>query len=333
MRKAKVGLVSFDSLGDSLLYLLIAENLRLNGFDVSLYSNIAYQIRDWVPQLRIISLPELADFDAELAQHDLAIVSPPQILRDKLSGETLVTIRQKWVLICQRAPERWKYDHTQRLKDSLAPEILEQLGALPRCGGAIRYRRFKHESVVDIAMHYLRDRMGLAKVVRDVALTIPSHLQHRRYVNRIVVSPDSAWPEKKDWSASSFLQLCRLLRKRGYSPVIVVAPRNHADWVARVNHEFEVPVFNNIGDLAAYIYESGAMIANDSGNGHLASFLGIPVVTIYRKRNRNFHWRPGWGKTTVVTPTMTLSSRGKSIWRPFITPKRVLKHLQAIHVN
>lgn len=333
MRKAKIGMVSFDSLGDSLVYLLIAENLRLNDFDISLYSNIAYQIRDWIPQLHILPLPAPDDFDAELDVYDLAIVSPPQFLREKLSDEVLNDIRQKWVLLCHRAPDSWKYDHTERLKASLPPGVFKQLGSLPRCSGAIRYKRFERESVVDIALHFMRERMALNKVVRNVALTIPPHLQYRRYTKRIIVSPDSAWPEKKDWSASSFLQLCRLLRRQGFSPVIVVAPSNHTSWVARANNEFEVPVFNDIGDLAAYIYESGALIVNDSGNGHLASFLGIPVVTIYRKYNRNFHWRPGWGKTTVVTPIMTLPWRGQSIWRPFITPKRVLKHLQAIYAN
>lgn len=326
-------MVSFDSLGDSLIYLMMAENLRLNGFDVTFYSDIANQLRAWLPQLQIMPLPRSADLDAELEVYDLAIVSPPQCVREKLSDETLNVIRKKWVLICHKAPDSWKYDHTQRLKANLPPEIFEQLGALPRCSGAIRYRRFKYENIVDIALYYMQERMGLKQIVKNVALNVPEHLQYRRYVKRIIVSPDSAWPEKKDWPASSFLQLCHLLRKRGYSPVIVVAPRNHAIWAAKANNEFEVPMFNDIGGLAAYIYESGAVIANDSGNGHLASFLGIPVVTIYRKTNRNFHWRPGWGKTTVVTPVMTLPWLGKSIWRPFITPRRVFKHLQEIHAD
>ncbi len=326
-------MVSFDSLGDSLLYVLIAENLRLNGFDICLYSNIAYQIRAWMPQLQIMPLPSPTELDDELEKYDLAIVSPPQCVREKLSDETLNVIRKKWVLICHKAPDSWKYDHTQRLRANLPPEIFEQLGALPRCSGAIRYRRFEYENIVEIVLHYMREKMGLKQIVKNVALTVPAHLQYRRYEKRIIVSPDSAWPEKKDWPASSFLQLCRLLRKRGYSPVIVVAPCNHAVWVAKANNEFEVPVFDDIGSLAAYIYESGAVIANDSGNGHLASFLGIPVVTIYRKRNRNFHWRPGWGKTTVVTPVITLPWLGKSIWRPFITPRRVLRHLRTIYAD
>lgn len=135
MRKAKIAVVSFDSLGDSLLYLLIAENLRLNGFDISLYGNVAYQIRSWLPQLRIAPLPTRAELDVELEQYDLSTVSPPRYLRERPVGELENAIRQKWVLICQHAPDSWKDDHTRRLQAKLPPEIFKQLGALPRCGG------------------------------------------------------------------------------------------------------------------------------------------------------------------------------------------------------
>lgn len=330
---ARIGLVSFDSLGDSLIYLMIAENLRLNGFDVSLYGNVSYQLRSWVPQLRILPLPLRNELITELEQYDLAIVSPPQYLRNDLSQEKLEEYKRRWVLICQRAPDCWKYDHSGRLQKSLSADVYQKLGALPRCGGAIRYRRFEKESVVDIALHYMREKMKLERIERHVRLTVPSHLEHRRYRQRIVVSPDSAWPEKKDWSPHRFFRLCRLLKREGYDPVIVVSPANHAYWTDFVHGELDTPFFSNIDELAAYIYESGALIANDSGNGHLASFLGVPVVTIYRKRNPYFHWRPDWGKGTVVTPKITIPWRGRTIWRPFINPMSVLRHLKAIHAG
>src|SRR5690554_6009323 len=123
MQKAKIGMVSFDSLGDSLLYVLIAENLRLNGFDICLYSNVAYQIRAWMPQLQILPLPSPTALDGELEKYDLAIVSPPQYLREKMSSEALSIIRQKWVLICHRAPDSWKFDLSRRLEDKVPSEV------------------------------------------------------------------------------------------------------------------------------------------------------------------------------------------------------------------
>lgn len=85
----------------------------------------------------------------------------------------------------------------------------------------------------------------------------------------------SAGPAKKEWSPRSFLRLCRKLRQLGYDPHLVVAPRNRARWQTLSRGEFPVPLFDNLSDLATFMYESGAVIANDSCNGHLAPFLGI----------------------------------------------------------
>ena len=43
--KPRIALVAFSSLGDGLIYLMMAENLRLNGFAVTYFGNIGYQLR------------------------------------------------------------------------------------------------------------------------------------------------------------------------------------------------------------------------------------------------------------------------------------------------
>ncbi|MDQ5942536.1 MAG: hypothetical protein QG572_1352 [Pseudomonadota bacterium] len=48
--KARIALVAFSSLGDGLIYLMMAENLRLNGFSVTYFGNIGHQLRAWLPQ-------------------------------------------------------------------------------------------------------------------------------------------------------------------------------------------------------------------------------------------------------------------------------------------
>lgn len=47
-----------------------------------------------------------------------------------------------------------------------------------------------------------------------------------------------------------------------------------------------------MAELASFIFESGTIVANDSGNGHLAPFLGVPSITICRKRNPYFFGGP-----------------------------------------
>jgi len=53
IKKARITLVAFDSLGDSLIYLMIAENLRINDYEVTFYSGLIHQMQEWVPQLKV----------------------------------------------------------------------------------------------------------------------------------------------------------------------------------------------------------------------------------------------------------------------------------------
>lgn len=328
MSSARIALVSFDSLGDSLIYLMMAENLQRNRFDITCYGNALSQMSAWIPHIKIRPLPPIEELENELAQYHLAIVSPSMMLREKMADEYVQRIRRKWVLICQKAPRSWYYDHTQRLKSSLPVDIFVQLHRMASCGGSIRFKKFFDESVVEITQTYMRERMGLEDVVKVVSVTPPVGLKYRRFPKRVIVSPDSAGPEKKNWSKKLFIRLAHLLKAKGYEPVIVVSPRNHEEWYQLSNGSFDVPHFSDISQLASFIYESGALVANDSGNGHLASFLNIPVVTIYRKRNKKFHWRPGWGTGVVICPSMVIPWIEGGIWKPFVRPVRVLKELE-----
>ena len=179
---------------------------------------------------------------------------------------------------------------------------------------------------MDITLAYLRERMHLKQLTRQVALMSPTGLEHRRYRRRIVVSPDSALATRKDWPPQDPAPVSRTARTRPRA-CDRIAPANHTRWVHMPGNNFDTPVFQGIDALAAFIYESGALIANDSGNGHLASFLGVPVVTIYRKRNPKFHWRPDWGPTRVVCPRLTLPWFGERIWKPFVGVSAVLAAL------
>lgn len=325
-RAIKIAVVSFDSLGDSLLYLLLAYNLHQNNFDVTYVGNVGHQLSGWVPILKTLPYPDVDQIEEALADYDLVIKSPRKLVRNRMEtdSEYLARLKSKYILVCQKAPASWVCDHTQRLSATLPPDQLECVNALAKASGSIRFRRFKDESAVDILCAYMREKMQLSAVSRQVAIMPPSHLRFRRFEKRIIVSPDSAGPEDKNWGKQQFLGLCRQLKKIGYQPVIIVSPVNYTEWQLLNREEFEMPLFNNIGDLAAYIFESAVMVANDSGNGHLASFLGVPVVTIYKKRNPKFHWRPDWSAGTVVCPKLVVKFFNYRVWRPFVSIRQVL---------
>lgn len=326
----RIALVAFSSLGDGLIYLMMAENLRINGYAVTYFGNIGHQLRQWLPQFEIRPYPSLDEMDASLSEFDLVVMSPPQFLRNRMDPATTDSMRRKWILICQKPPAEWRFDLRKEKSSTLPPPVYTALERLLDCGGPIRRRKYTTESVVDITIEYMRDVMGLTNLVRDVPITPPGNLKFRRHPKRIIISPDSAWPEKKDWSPQAFLKLCHKLRSQGADPKIVVAPSNHERWKTISGNCFDTPLFPAIEDLAPYIFESGAVIANDSGNGHLASFLGIPVVTIYRKKNPKFHWRPDWKPAKVVCPKLVLPGFRKSIWRPFVSVSDVLNALGSV---
>ncbi len=154
--KARIALVAFSSLGDGLIYLMMAENLRLNGFAVTYFGNIGYQMRAWLPQFEMRPYPAPDEFDAALAGFDLVLMSPPQFLRDRMDPATTEAMRRKWLLICQKTPDDWRFDLTESKRTSLPPDVCAALRGLLDCGGSVRDRAYTTESVVDITLEYMQ---------------------------------------------------------------------------------------------------------------------------------------------------------------------------------
>jgi len=154
----------------------------------------------------------------------------------------------------------------------------------------------------------------------------PSGLIHRKFRNRIAIHPTSTSLEK-NWPKSQFHALASDLKKEGYEPVFTVAPHELQDW--------EGPLFSTLEYLASFIYESGAFIGNDSGTGHLASYLDIPHLIIGKDPSQLRLWRPGWGRGTVVTPPAWLMRWKifKKEWKAFISKNRIKKEIKKMVIK
>ena len=140
----------------------------------------------------------------------------------------------------------------------------------------MRHRKFGRENVVEITLAFMKERMQLENVTKDVRLKVPDGLKHRRYRRRIVISPDSASPGRKDWDPARFLALADRIAARGYDPRIVVAPANHQEWKTMPGNTYETPKFLSIAELAAFLYAGVRSSPRTRGNGHLASILRGP---------------------------------------------------------
>jgi hypothetical protein len=322
-----VALVAYDSLGDGLVYLMIAENLRLAGFDVTYFGAGVASLASWFPQLPIKPYPDARAVGPELGKFDLVLYSPPSFVRRTASDAGMRRLAGRYVFLClgRRFAETWRVDHRQRIAALLPPEKSRRLQRLAGCSGVIRRRRFSSQSVVQTTLAFMQETMGLEHVTAQVQRQVPRGLEHRRYRDRIVLCPDSAEPARKDWSPSRVLDLAARLRSRGLDPKIVASPENIATWRRRSAGVCDAPALVSVDALAAYLYESGVVVASDSGSGHLASFLGVPTVTIYRRMNPKFAWRPGWGPGEVVCPVLALGISKWHLWRPFIPTWKILR--------
>lgn len=327
-----VALVAYDSLGDGLIYLMMAENLRLNGFDVTYFGGRITSLAGWFPQLPMRPYPEGERIGCQLENFDLVLCSPPSFVRRASSDAQLRQLAEHCVVIClgRRFSDAWRVDHRQRIEATLPPERTQRLQRLAASSGNIRRGRFSSKSVVQTTLEFMKETMGLVRVTPMVEVRAPAGLVHRKYRSRVVICPDSAEPARKDWTPSRVLDLAARLKARGLDPKIIASPENIATWSELSVGVCESPALDSVEALAAYLYESGVVVASDSGCGHLASFLGIPTVTIYRRVNPRFAWRPGWAPGMVVSPVITLGILKTHIWRQFISTAKVLDAVESL---
>lgn len=129
----------------------------------------------------------------------------------------------------------------------------------------------------------------------------------RKYPKRVILHPTSS-RLGKNWPRAKFLKLAEELKSQGFDPVFIVGPHERSEWP-------EAPSFPSLAAMTAFVAESGCMIGNDSGIGHLASSFGLPTITICRnERTANF-WRPDWASNKVCLPAPWLPNIKGLRWR------------------
>jgi hypothetical protein len=110
--------------------------------------------------------------------------------------------------------------------------------------------------------------MGLECVTPDVDCMRPSGLVHRRHRDRVVLCPALVDSRSEGLVARcAIVHLAARLKARGLDPKIVASPENIAKWQELSADVCESPALQGIDALASYLYESGAVVASDSGSG------------------------------------------------------------------
>lgn len=188
-------------------------------------------------------------------------------------------------------------------------------------------------SMVDNLQKICRTRLSLPHCEKQNGIIAPQGFSWHSHSHRIVIHPMST-DLKKNWPAAKFIELANRLEKQGFAPYFCVSPDERVEWIKQVP-ETQLPSFATVHDLAGFVFESGSMIGNDSGIGHLASALNIPTLSLFARKSYSQLWRPGWGLGMVVTPPGILpGARLKQrYWKYLLSIRRVLRSFHKMRVK
>jgi len=117
-----------------------------------------------------------------------------------------------------------------------------------------------------------------------------------------VVSPGAAG-EHKRWTVEGFACACDYLIEDCKCPVILIGDERDQDCVAQVRAKMKQEAHDLCGQTtltqaAALIARAGLVLTNDSAPLHLASYLDVPVVTLFGPTSSD-QYGP-WGKSGRV---------------------------------
>lgn len=323
---AKIAIAASRGIGDGLITLVLANNLLINHYDVTLFSNPISQLNGWFPKIEVLPYPKPEKFDEIFSSFDLTLSDAYSEITKNIDPKDFPHLAEKFVFFCMaRFDSRLIYDQSHELRAKTKNEkTLNQLLPLTKASGVVINRLDKNAAMIDRVERFCKEILSLPKTTRENGIIPLRNLHYKHYPKRIVIHPTSSNPVK-NWPAKKFIALARRLRTSGFEPVFVVSPAEKADWRLLVKDEFLLPEFPTLSELAKFVYESGYMIGTDSGIGHIASNLNIPTLTICRTGNKQFRWRPGWARGIVIKTKHKLTFAGKSHWHWLISVNRVFK--------
>jgi len=286
-----------NGLGDGIVTLVLPNNLHLNGWKVQVYQNTIGSMQNWFPHLPVLPYPPLEELSHILHSYDYFFVvqndTDPFVLKLIEEGK-------------RRFPERLKVIYLYPSKHIVNERYYADCLTDPTLPVAENMRLLSEK-----VLH-------LPKLTKSCGLIPPEGLTHRKFPKRVVIHPTSG-RETRNWPKEKFVKLALHLESQGYEPLFIPGERHLDDW-----KELPTRTFPTLDALARFLYESGYLIGNDSGPAHLASSLGVPTLTICRRKALANLWAPSFCRGVVVTPSSWIPNiRGLRLrdryWKKFIT--------------
>lgn len=303
-----------NGLGDGVNSLVLSNNLHLNGWKVVTYQNIMGSMKNWFPQLNVRPYPSLSELPFILNSSDFFFV---------VHNDTDPFIQQLIQEGKRRFPDQVKVIYLYPSKNIVNEPYYRDCLTDPCLPVAENLRLFCEKI------------LHLPKITKSNGFIPPTGLISRKYPKRVAVHPTST-RVTRNWPKEKFIALSNHLKTRGYNPVLIPGTKNGWEGLG-----IDVALFPTLDALARYLYESGFLIGNDSGLGHLASALGLPTLTFCRRKTWANMWAPSFQKGVVVTPNSWIPNiRGLRLrdrhWKKFITvgkAKRAFDRLASLSAH
>lgn len=295
-----------NGLGDGVNCLVLSNNLHLNGWKIDTYQNVMGSMQNWFPHLSVLPYPPISELPRILNTYDHFFV---------VQNDTDPFVKQLIQEGKRRFADRIYVIYLYPSKNIINEPYYSDCLTNPRLPVAENMRLFCEKI------------LHLPKITKSNGFIPPEGLLLKKYPKRIVIHPTSG-KETRNWPKEKFLSLGRLIEKLGYEPIFV--PGTKAGW-----EDVKAALFATLDQLARFIYESGALVGNDSGLGHLASALAIPTLTLCRRKTWANMWAPSFHKGIVVTPSSWIPNiRGLRLrdrhWKKFISVKRTIKAFEKL---
>ncbi|UCD55402.1 MAG: lipopolysaccharide heptosyltransferase II [Candidatus Omnitrophota bacterium] len=122
----------------------------------------------------------------------------------------------------------------------------------------------------------------------------------------VAVNPGASSASKR-WPAKNFASVCDNLAKKYKARILIVSDNKNAEFAEALAKGMKYEPVNlagrtTVGELAAMLSKCRLFISNDSGPVHIACAVGVPVISIFGRKNPGLspkRWGPTGEKSVV----------------------------------
>ena len=296
-----------SGVGDGILMMIAYKHLVTAGYKTRIYHDKYHLLAPIFPKALMNTIPQKANLEEILNHHSLILIQ-----NDNSS------IAWAWAeLRKQKNTSKIVFFHAS--KSSFASN-----------------NDFEFNTKVPFATNIAHACSRLLKTPfsKDNGLLSPSKDVFRKFSNRVLIHPTSN-DIKRNWTPAQFLELANILQNDRFNVHFCISQNEYGQW--KEYKDINIKTFDSLKSLLGFIHQSGFLIGNDSGLGHLASNLGIPTLTISGSYKRVRLWRPDWAINKVVVPYFPIPNfKGinfrlrENMWQNIVSTKKVHKHFKSL---